>query len=398
MADTGIPVHVQAERLIEAFSTVAEHLDVSAKQPVAGTPHLTAPAAPVDAAAAQAAAAMRTMMAEMSAHLAAKGPATQQAAAAAAAALQAQDGANSARMPSVPAPPGGASGAGLGSASRGAQMLGSGPPGLAPPPRAPGQPPAPPPPPPPRSPLPRPTGPPPAEIPDPRLRHLPSSEWAQPAPPPTSDAAKRAYKGVIDDIEAHNSWRPDPGDPVAVSNYNQEARWLNQSKQSLEGQLNGWKASYDASATSAAEAQTPFGTPNPAPHSPQHHPLDITTQHARDLGTDPATGGRFRPSEAETALRVERERGITLQRSPHEGADWIDPATGQTYDGVGNFDARFLDLDDFCDQIRRHAGKVDYVPVDISTFTEEQRTFIRRFIDGLGNPRVFIVGDYGSGG
>ena len=152
MADAGRPIQVQADRLIEASAKVAEHLETSAKQPIAAAPHLMAPAAPVDAAAAQAAAAMRAKMAEMSTELAAKGPATQQAAAAAAASLQAQDAANVARLPSVPSPPSGGSG-GSGVAS-GVRMLSSGF-GMAPPPLAPGQQPQPPPPPP------HPSGPPP---------------------------------------------------------------------------------------------------------------------------------------------------------------------------------------------------------------------------------------------
>ncbi|MCV7199591.1 hypothetical protein BST12_26825 [Mycobacterium angelicum] len=125
--------------------------------------------------------------------------------------------------------------------------------------------------------------------------------------------------------------------------------------------------------------------------------MDITTPHARELGTDPATGGCFRPREAETGLRVEAQRGISLQRSPHPGVDWVDPATGKTYDAVGNFSGQYLNVDEFLGEIRRHARKADYVPVDVSQFSAKQRTIIRRFIDGLGEPNVFIVGDYGSG-
>jgi hypothetical protein len=157
MADAGRPIQVQADRLIEASTKVAEHLETSAKQPTAAAPHLTAPAAPVDAAASQAAAAMRAKMAQMSAELAAKGPATQQAAAAAATSLQAQDATNMARLPSVPSPPSGGSG-GSGVAS-GIRMLNTGL-GMAPPPLAPGQQPQPPPP-QPAPPPPHPSGPPP---------------------------------------------------------------------------------------------------------------------------------------------------------------------------------------------------------------------------------------------
>jgi hypothetical protein len=44
-----------------------------------------------------------------------------------------------------------------------------------------------------------------------------------------------------------------------------------------------------------------------------------------------------------------------------------------------------------------HLEKAKYVPVDISRFSAEQRSEIRRFIAGIGS-RAFIVGDYGSGG
>jgi hypothetical protein len=51
-----------------------------------------------------------------------------------------------------------------------------------------------------------------------------------------------------------------------------------------------------------------------APHQPKP---DVKTdeQRVHDLGMDPATG-KFRPAEAETALRIERERGVTLTRAP----------------------------------------------------------------------------------
>jgi hypothetical protein len=157
MADAGRPINVQAERLLAESLRVAEHLDTSAKQPTAAAPHVAAPAAPVDAAASQAAAAMRAKMAQMSAELATKGPATQQAAAAAATSLQAQDAANVARLPSVPSPPSG--GSGRSGVASGVRMLSSGF-GMAPPPLAPGQQPQPPPP-QPAPPPPHPSGPPP---------------------------------------------------------------------------------------------------------------------------------------------------------------------------------------------------------------------------------------------
>jgi hypothetical protein len=57
---------------------------------------------------------------------------------------------------------------------------------------------------------------------------------------------------------------------------------------------------------------------------------------------DPATK-RFRPAEAETAIRIELERGVTLTRAPEgHSCDWLDEA-GKSYDAVGNFPPQFFD-------------------------------------------------------
>ncbi|MFQ2874435.1 hypothetical protein [Mycobacterium sp. TY814] len=93
---------------------------------------------------------------------------------------------------------------------------------------------------------------------------------------------------------------------------------------------------------------------------------------------------------------MEAERGVQLARSPHEGMDWIDIRTGKAYDAIGNFDGKYLDTDQFLSKLTNHLDKADYVPVDVSQFSAEQRSDIRRFIDTLGNPNVLIVGDYGS--
>jgi hypothetical protein len=124
----------------------------------------------------------------------------------------------------------------------------------------------------------------------------------------------------------------------------------------------------------------------------------LSTPHAQELGADPANGGKFRLGEAQTGLRVEAERGVQLVRSWHQGTDWIDLRTGKTYDAIGNFDERYLKMDQFLSKVEAHARKADYVPVDVAQFNPEQRSIIRRFVGGLGNPNVFIVGDYGSGG
>ncbi|MET8234240.1 WXG100 family type VII secretion target [Micromonospora sp. NPDC005298] len=143
--------------------------------------------------------------------------------------------------------------------------------------------------------------------------------------------------------------------------------------------------------------EPPPGRASPGPES--HHetpaaPPSPDRQRTHDLGMDPATG-KFRPGEAETAVRLERELGVTLTRAPVESsADWVDEA-GRTYDAVGNFPAQFFDRQwpQLQYQIVRHLDKADLVPVDVSKFTPPQVAQLEQFITdrGLG-PRVFIVG------
>lgn len=133
-----------------------------------------------------------------------------------------------------------------------------------------------------------------------------------------------------------------------------------------------------------------------APEPPHRPTPDPKTEELRvhDLGMDPATG-KFRPGEAETALRIERERGVTLTRAPAGSrADWVDE-TGRSYDAVGNFPLQFFDQQwpQFSYQIERHLEKADFVPVDVSRFTPAQIARVETFITerGLG-PRVFLLG------
>ncbi|WP_258904579.1 hypothetical protein [Actinokineospora sp. UTMC 2448] len=111
------------------------------------------------------------------------------------------------------------------------------------------------------------------------------------------------------------------------------------------------------------------------------------------LGYDPATQ-KHRPTETQTARRIEHATGVRLTRSPHpKGPDWIDH-TGKTYDAVGNFPAKFFDRqwEQVKIRILDHLDKADCVPVDVSQFTPEQRAQVRAFIAPLG-PRVFTVGE-----
>jgi contact-dependent growth inhibition (CDI) system CdiA-like toxin len=125
-------------------------------------------------------------------------------------------------------------------------------------------------------------------------------------------------------------------------------------------------------------------------------PKDPKVEEARihALGMDPAVG-RFRPTEAKTAVRIEQELDVVLMRAPKESrADWLDEA-GRSYDAVGPFEPRFFDREwrRFSTRIEQHLEKADFVPVDVSRFTPSQIARIEEFIaDRELSPRVFLVG------
>ena len=87
---------------------------------------------------------------------------------------------------------------------------------------------------------------------------------------------------------------------------------------------------------------------------------------------------------------------MELSRSTDPKVDWVDAATGKTYDAVGNFPARHFDQQwpNLQTRIVDHLAKADYVPVDVSQFTPEQIAKVQKFItdNGLG-PRAFLVGN-----
>ncbi len=93
---------------------------------------------------------------------------------------------------------------------------------------------------------------------------------------------------------------------------------------------------------------------------------------SRDLGMDPATG-KFRQGEYETAIRIQQERGVMLQRSADPGVDWVD-TEHNTYDAVGNFSSKYFDKEwpNLQTRILDHMAKADFVPVDVAGFTEAQ--------------------------
>ena len=129
--------------------------------------------------------------------------------------------------------------------------------------------------------------------------------------------------------------------------------------------------------------------------------IELVVQGVRSGSwVDTAIGGvaRFRPGEAQTAVRIEQALGITLRRAPKGSSyDWLDDA-GHTYDAVGNFPSQFFDKQwqrgRFQDQIIRHIGKADFVPIDVSQFTPAQVNQIEAFVkDNHLAPAVFLVGN-----
>ncbi|MEE6175389.1 hypothetical protein [Mycobacterium sp. 050134] len=233
---------------------------------------------------------------------------------------------------------------------------------------------------------------PPKPPPKPKIHAVDNHTFKQ-DPAPRPNPADAAYERLKEEIRDHNSSPPPLNNADAVAAYNREADELNARKAALESKLGRVET------VAAQKSRFVPDWAHPAPEQPHGHSgpgrgLDLSTPHAQELGTDPATGGRFRLDEAETGLRVEAQRGMTLQRSSHPGADWIDAATGETYDAVGNFDGRYLNMDGFFRDVEDHLKKAKYVPVDVSQFSAEQRTVIRRFVTGLNNLNVFIVGEY----
>ena len=129
----------------------------------------------------------------------------------------------------------------------------------------------------------------------------------------------------------------------------------------------------------------------PAPDSPSFAEAQ-RAEHMQDLGWDPAIKD-FRPGEAETAARIETERGVRLERFPGDAPDWIG-SDGKTYDAVGNFPAEHFDQqwNNLQERIEDHLDKADYVAVDVSQFTPEQIAQVNNYIDQFDS-RVFTVGD-----
>jgi hypothetical protein len=107
--------------------------------------------------------------------------------------------------------------------------------------------------------------------------------------------------------------------------------------------------------------------------------------HKRELGLDPAIGGRFRPAEAEVAALLEQVLGRRLRRAlKDEVGDWVDEA-GRTYDAVGPVPPEHFNAQSFSDSVKAHLKKqgLDQVVVVVRELPPESRAAVDAMIMSL---------------
>ncbi len=123
----------------------------------------------------------------------------------------------------------------------------------------------------------------------------------------------------------------------------------------------------------------------------------------RDLGTDSQNLGRFRPHEADTAIRLEQQLGITLRRHDPNVAvrinnrnvskqgDWIDQ-NNLTYDGVSPI-PDFFDFTDVQRSIDVHHGKsgIDFIVIDTTPLSPSQAQQVHQYANSLQWPNPLGV-------
>lgn len=83
----------------------------------------------------------------------------------------------------------------------------------------------------------------------------------------------------------------------------------------------------------------------------------------------------------------------SLYRFAREQQGYNRDPTQETYFTIGPNPARYFDLENLKRGIRNHLDEVDYVRVDVSDYTAEQRAEVREFVAREADPRIFIVGD-----
>jgi hypothetical protein len=82
-----------------------------------------------------------------------------------------------------------------------------------------------------------------------------------------------------------------------------------------------------------------------------------------------------------------------LYRFAREQQDYNRDPTQDTYFTIGPYPARYFRIENLKGSVLRHLTEVDFVRIDVSDYTAEQRVMVRDYINELANPRVLIVGD-----
>jgi hypothetical protein len=124
-------------------------------------------------------------------------------------------------------------------------------------------------------------------------------------------------------------------------------------------------------------------------------PPGVDAEHYKDLGADPAQGGKWRKNEADTALRVEQTQSVSLRRyfpsSQQMKGDWVDQSTGEIYDGCSPPASQFFDAQirngNYANSLTDHANhpSVNRVIVDTTglNLTQAQQTTLDGVINNL---------------
>jgi hypothetical protein len=82
-----------------------------------------------------------------------------------------------------------------------------------------------------------------------------------------------------------------------------------------------------------------------------------------------------------------------LYRFAREQQDYNRDPTQDTYFTIGPHPAEYFTIENLKRRISGYLDDVDYVRIDVSDYTEEQRAMVREYLAELANPRVFVVGD-----
>jgi hypothetical protein len=82
-----------------------------------------------------------------------------------------------------------------------------------------------------------------------------------------------------------------------------------------------------------------------------------------------------------------------LYRFAREQQDYNRNPAQDIYFTIGPNPARYFDIENLKRSVQRHLDHADYVRVDVSDYTAEQRAAVKGYVGELGNPRVLIIGD-----